>query len=73
MRNIVSISLPDELLAKIKKQIKLESSSSSELIRKALNEYFFKEDFRSVRRKTLAALAEKGVFLTDEDIFREVS
>ena len=73
MRNVISVSLPDELVERIKAQSKKESMSASEIIRKALKSYYFHQDFTKARQQCLATLAERGEYLTDEDIFREVS
>ena len=73
MRNAVSISLPDDLLKKVRRQSKRESANFSELIRRALNEYFFTTEFKRLRQKALAELEKKGISLTDEEIFKKVS
>lgn len=73
MRNVVSISLPDDLLNKVKKQTKKENATLSEVVKKALNEYLFKTEFANLRRKALTEAIKRGIRLTDEEIFKEVS
>ena len=72
MRNTLTISLPDDLLKKIKQQTKRESANYSELIRRALNEYFFTAEFKRLRQKALLELERKGISLTDEEIFKKI-
>ena len=73
MRNVVSISLPDKLLKKVRVQTKRENSTSSELVRKALNDYFFKTEFGRLRNKAMIELAKKKIVLTEEKIFKQIS
>ena len=73
MRNVVSLSLSDELLNKVKKEMKKQDTSSSELMRRALADYFFKEEFSRLRKKALLEAVKKGNVYSDEDIFKKVS
>lgn len=73
MRNSVSISLPDALLKQLKNEVREENANSSEIVRKALREYFFKEEFARLRRKAIIEAAKRGIHLTEEDIFEQVS
>ena len=73
MRNIVSISLPENLLKKVRRESKKENITSSELIRKTLNGYFFITEFRQIQQKALSEVKKKGLKLTDEEIFKRVS
>ena len=73
MRNTLTISLPDNLLKKIKHQTKKESANCSELIRRALNEYFFAVEFKRLRQNALIDMEKKGRSFSDEEIFKKVS
>lgn len=73
MRSAMSISLPEDLLKKVKQEGKKENIPSSELVRKALNGYFFITEFRQLQQKALTEMEKRGLKLTDEEIFRKVS
>jgi predicted transcriptional regulator len=73
MRNSVSISLPDAMYEQLKKENKKENANSSEIVRKALREYFFREEFARLHRKAMIEAAKRGIRLTEEEIFKRVS
>lgn len=73
MRNSVSISLPDPVFEQLKEESHREHASSSEIVRKALRDYFFKEEFAQLRRKAMIEATKKGIHLTEEDIFKQIS
>jgi len=73
MRNIVAISLTDDILKKLAAEAKEESTSRSEIIRRSLKQYFFVRDFTKLRNKAMGELAKKGITLTEEQIFNEIS
>lgn len=73
MRNVVSISLPDQILKKLDKATKDEGSSRSDVIKRSLFRYFFARDLSKAREKAMSELASKGMVLTDDDIFNAIS
>jgi predicted transcriptional regulator len=73
MRNSVSISLPDGIFKQLRSESKKENANLSEIVRKALREYFFKAEFARLHRKAMIEAAKKGIHLTEEEIFRQVS
>lgn len=73
MRQSVSISLPKAVVKQLKYQCKKKKASSSEIVREALREYFFRTEFTRVRRKCMIEAAKAGIHLTEEDIFKRVS
>ena len=73
MRNIVAISLPTNILRSLISEAKAEGASRSDVIRRALKQHFFMKDFTRAREKAMAELAQKGIALTEEDIFNQVS
>jgi len=73
MRNSVSISLPEDMLKQLKSECKKENANGSEIVRQALRTYFFRKEFSRLRRKALVESARKGITLTDEEIFKQVS
>ncbi|PIU51131.1 hypothetical protein COS91_06120 [Candidatus Desantisbacteria bacterium CG07_land_8_20_14_0_80_39_15] len=73
MRSAMSISLPEKLFKKVKQEVEKENIPSSELVRKALNGYFFITEFRRLQQKALTEMEKRGLKITDEEIFRKVS
>ena len=73
MRNVVSISLPNNLLKKLSNEAKDNHTSRSEIIRKSLSQYFFVREFSNIRDKAMGELAKKGITLTENQIFDEIS
>lgn len=73
MRNSVSISLPDAMFKQLKGESKKENANSSEVVRKALREYFFREEFARLRRKAMIEATKRGIHLSEEEIFKQVS
>lgn len=73
MRNSVSISLPDAILKKLKSQSKKENTNLSEVVRKALGEYFFKTEFNQLRRRSMLEAAKRGIQLSEDEIFKQIS
>lgn len=72
-RNVVAISLPTELLKKLASEAKQEETSRSEIIRRSLRQHFFARDFSKARNKILRELDQKGVHLTEDEIFEQLS
>lgn len=73
MRNVVAISLPDGLLKKLNTEAKEQDTSKSEIIRRSLKQHFFTRDFTKLRNKVTAELTKRGITLTEEQIFDEIS
>ena len=73
MRKILSISLPDPLLRQLKAEGKRENATTSELIREAIQNLLFRKEFTELRKKATLEAAQKGINLTEEQIFREIS
>ena len=73
MRNIVTISIPNNLLKNLTTEAKEDHTSRSDIIRRALKQHFFMRDFTRARNKAMAELAKKGIALTEEEIFKKVS
>lgn len=73
MRNVVSISLPGSILKKLEKKVKEEGASRSEIIKRSLSRYFFSHDLAKARNGVISELFDRGLVLTDEDVFKAVS
>jgi predicted transcriptional regulator len=68
----VTIRMDTELKRQLNKLCKQTGRSQSEIVRDALKRQFAIIRFRQMRRKILH-LAEARGYLTDEDVFRDVS
>ncbi len=72
MREILSISVDKALKTKVEKAAKRLKVTKSELVKKAIEKYIAKEEFRELR-SLLMPYGEKAGYYTDEDIFNDVS
>ena len=72
MREVFSISIEKSLKQKVDKAAKMLHVSKSELVKKALEKYIAHEELKELRAM-LIPLGEKAGFLTDEDIFNDIS
>ena len=73
MRNVVAISLPETLLKKLIREAKEEHASRSEIVRTALQQHFFAREFTKLRDKAINELKQKGITITEDQIFNEIS
>lgn len=72
MRNVISVSLPEEMASKLDKVAKESGRTKSEIIKESLRAYLWEERFTKLRRN-LSKKAKAAGFVTDEDIFKVVS
>ena len=70
--NTLTIRLPDDLRADLKKISREQNKPVSDVVRESIRRYIAVERFRSLRRKVLP-FAEAQGFLTDEDVFKAIS
>ena len=70
--NTLTIRLPDDLRADLKKISREQSKPVSDVVRESIRRYIAVEKFRALRRKVLP-FAEAQGFLTDEDVFKAIS
>lgn len=70
--NTLTVRLPDELRAELRKISRDQNKSVSNVVRESIRRYVVIEKFRSLRKKVLP-FAEAQGFLTDEDIFKAIS
>jgi predicted transcriptional regulator len=68
----VTIRMDADLKRQLNKLCKQTGRTQSELVRDALKRQFAIIRFRQIRRKVLP-LAEARGYITDEDVFRDVS
>jgi len=72
MREVLSISLDKKLKTKVEKAARKFKMSKSELVKLAIEKYIAHEDLKELR-SILIPYAEKAGYLTDEDIFKNIS
>ena len=72
MSKTITIRVDDELQAQIEKLVELSGRTQSEIVRRALRRQLSVGMFDELRRR-LAPLAEARGWLTDEDVFENIS
>lgn len=72
MRAILSVSIPKEVLVELDKSAKESGRSRSEIVKEALRIFLWEERFQALRRE-IRPKAKKRGYLTDEDVFKDVS
>ena len=70
--NTLTIRLPDDLRADLKKISREQNKPVSDVVRESIRRYVAVESFRALPRKVLP-FAEAQEFLTDEDVFKAIS
>ena len=73
MRNIITISLSDKMLKKLIQECKEKNTSRSEIVRESLERYFFVRELTKIRNKAISELTRKGIVITEEQIFKNIS
>ena len=68
----LTIRIDDQLESDLARLAKRQHRTKSDLAREMLRERLAVERFRELRRRALP-LAEAAGYLTDEDVFREIS
>ena len=70
--NTLTIRLPDDLRADLKKISREQNKPVSDVVRESIRRYVAVESFRALRKKVLP-FAEAQGFLTDEEVFKAIS
>ena len=68
----LTIRLPEQLRADLKKLSRQEHRAVSDIVRDSLRRHVAVQQFRSLRRRTLPFAEAQGL-VTDEDVFRALS
>lgn len=66
------MSLQPELSKKLDKSVKTNKTTRSEIIKKALEQYLYRQETNRIRAK-LRPYAERAGFYSEEDVFRAIS
>lgn len=72
MRENISVSIPKQIKAQLNFLVADDGVSRSEIIRVALEEYFWRRELRELRARAVPLAQSQGVH-TDEDVFAAVS
>lgn len=72
MRTVVSVSFPEEMAVELDKLAKESGRTRSEIVKEALRAYLWEERFRQFRSKIRPKAKRRG-FVTDEDVFKDIS
>ena len=72
MKNVVTIRLDDDLDQLLNKLSRRLRRNKSELIREAIRRQLMIYSFENLRERSIP-FAEKEGYITDEDIFQEIS
>ena len=72
MRKVMSVSIDEELLAKLEKAAKRQHTKRSELVKRALRQYLYLDDMQNIRSR-LRPYAEKAGYFSDDDIYNDIS
>ena len=68
----LNVRIPDELQRQLKAICKREKIPLSDLVRESLQQFVTIRQFRQIRDEILPFAEEKG-YLTDEDIYNDIS
>ncbi|WP_017851794.1 ribbon-helix-helix protein, CopG family [Leptospira interrogans] len=72
MRKVVSVSLDEGLDLLLIKNAKKQKLTKSEVIKRALTQYFYLNDAKQIRTG-LKKYAENAGYLSEEDIYKDIS
>lgn len=74
MSSSITVDLAEDVRFALDEATRNAGVSASEIVERALKNYFFVRRFRELRAETLAHMEEIGQGdLTDEDVFRMIS
>jgi metal-responsive CopG/Arc/MetJ family transcriptional regulator len=72
MRTVISVSFPKEMAVELDKVAKESGRTRSEIVKEALRAYLWEERFKTLRGKIRPKAKTRG-FVTDEDVFKDIS
>ncbi|MGB7293990.1 MAG: ribbon-helix-helix protein, CopG family [Candidatus Aminicenantales bacterium] len=68
----MSVSIPKEMAMELDKLAKESGRTRSEIVKEALRAFLWEERFRTFRGKVRPKAKKRG-FVTDEDVFKDIS
>ena len=72
MRAILTVSLPQDLLHEVNQMSQRFHLNKSDLVKNAIRKYIWNLRFKALRAKAVPRARKMG-YLTDEDVFEQVS
>jgi metal-responsive CopG/Arc/MetJ family transcriptional regulator len=72
MRSVLSVSLPEKLAIELDFLSKETGRNKSDIVKESLGEFLWENRFRRVKKR-LSGKAKKAGFVTDEDVFKDIS
>jgi metal-responsive CopG/Arc/MetJ family transcriptional regulator len=72
MRIVISVSFPKEMAVELDRLAKESGRTRSEIVKEAFRAFLWEERFRTFRNK-IRKRAKKRGFVTDEDVFKDIS
>lgn len=72
MRTVISVSIPEEMAMELNRLSKESRRTRSEIVKEALRAFLWEERFRAFRGKVRPKAKKRG-FVTDDDVFKDIS
>lgn len=69
---MISVSLPEEMLARLEEVVTASGRAKSEIVKEALRRHLWEDRF-DILRRGLARKARRRDLVTEEDVFRAIS
>jgi len=68
----LNIRIPKDMKRRLERLSRRQDRAASDVVRESLRRYLAVEEFRALRTQSLP-FAEAAGYLTDEDVFRDIS
>ena len=72
MRSVLSVSLPEKMAVELDIFAKETGRNKSDIVKVSLGEFLWENRFRRMK-KSLTPKAKAAGFITDDDVFKEIS
>jgi predicted transcriptional regulator len=72
MRSVLSVSLPKKIASELEVFANETGRNKSDIVKESLAEFLWENRFRRVKKR-LSRKAKAAGFVTDEDVFKEIS
>ncbi len=72
MRSVLSVSLPEKMAAELDFLAKETGRNKSDIVKESLAEFLWEKRFHRMKKRLIPKAKAAG-FVTDDDVFREIS
>lgn len=72
MRSVLSVSLPEKLATELDVLASETGRNKSDIVKESLGEFLWENRFRRMKKR-LSRKAKTAGFVTDDDVFKEIS